>query len=321
MAFAREIPHSFNEALKLARSLLSKSHELVQNAVVDTEAEQIVLAAYRQVTGTVLSRLDLYGRLHDRFPEDAGARVISMGMSRAEGKTLQYLTGYQVFLEHEYEVNPEVLVPRPETEALVTKAISKLASQPKPPALGLEIGLGSGVISIELLSRFPALRMIASELVEGAEKIAVKNAERILGSDVAGAGRLEVLRPLRPDSVLECFNQRIAGEVRADFLISNPPYLAPGDPIDSGVLSFEPSEALFSPVAGDSVFFYRQIAEHAHVFLTPEAWIFVEVPSARSAIIAELFLKNFCEVQIEQDLTGRDRVLLARRSRRFSAKE
>src|ERR1700678_3795031 len=115
MALGRELPQSFLDALKLAASILARNPTLVQRRLVDTEAEQIVMIAYRRATGKTLSRVDLFMKRDDRFPEEAGESVIVLASLREEGRLLQHLSGFQTFLNHEYEVGPDVLIPRPET--------------------------------------------------------------------------------------------------------------------------------------------------------------------------------------------------------------
>ena len=155
MAFSRDLPTSFEDALKTARRILSSRGDLVSRGLVDTEAELIVIAALRaSVGGKSISRIELFSRARDRMPDMAGQKVVTFSMARAEGRLLQHITGVQYFMSHEYEVGPDVLVPRPETEALVERAIAELGTEKNPPSLGLEIGIGSGVLSIELLARF-----------------------------------------------------------------------------------------------------------------------------------------------------------------------
>jgi release factor glutamine methyltransferase len=233
-----------------------------------------------------------------------------LASARAEGRLLQHLLGSQVFLDHEYEVGPDVLVPRPETELLASIAIEELASLSHSLKLGLEVGLGSGVLSIELLARFPALRMIASELTAEARARALSNANRILKEQLA---RLIVITPAEPSQVLEPFAAAMAGE-KADFLISNPPYLAKTDPIDEEILRHEPHTALFPPI--DPLLFYREIAAKGAALLKPEGAIFLEIAPERGAAVAELFDEaGWTHLRIEQDLAGRDRILMARSSK------
>ena len=256
---------TFQAVLKAVRETLEKSPEVAAKGCIETEAEQLVVAAYQKEMGRPLSRLDLFTRISDEFPAAANARLLSWTEERAQGKPLQHVTGVQVFLDHEYEVGPDVLIPRPETELLVVTALDYLRRESPAARLGLEVGLGSGVISIELLAAFPTLEMVASELTDVAASRAQINAMRVLGS---GANRLRILRASSALEVMEPFERdlsNVAKDAQADFLISNPPYLSTKDPIEPEVLQHEPSTALFAPPE-DLLHFYRLISLSAHRF-------------------------------------------------------
>lgn len=306
-AWRRERPDSFRKALQAAKELLSANQLLVARGLVDTEAEQLVIAALRSVGEPTISRSDMFLRIADRFPDLAGDKLLSLAGARAEGKPLQHLTGYQVFLDHEYEVGPDVLVPRPETEFLVVTALEELARRFGKPELGLEVGLGSGAISVEMLSGVPALAMVASELTDAAVARARSNARRILGEGYEQ--RLEIVRPTAPLDVLTPFTRALKGR-RAQFLISNPPYLIATDPIDSEVIDFEPHSALFAPEK-DALHFYREIAVTAGHHLAPGGCVFLELAPERAEAIRDLFAQRGWESKISRDLTDRDRVLVA----------
>ncbi|MFL5814559.1 MAG: N5-glutamine methyltransferase family protein [Bdellovibrionia bacterium] len=316
-ALSRELPENFQAALNLAHQLLSRNHSLVEKNVIETESEQIVIAAYRKATGQALSRMDLFMRLQDRFPEAAGETVIIYASARAEGKILQHLIGYQTFLDHEYEVGPDVLVPRPETEFLVAIALDEIGRQfpvRGQPFMGLEIGLGSGAIAIEILSRFPGARIFASELTPQAEARAKTNARRILNQSAVDSARLKVLRANDPLEVWQPFERaRAEGALTepVQFLISNPPYLANEQEVEAEVLNQEPKTALFGP-AHDPAHFYREIAKGARNFLEPGAPVYLEIPHERAALIEGIFTIEGWKTRIAKDLSGRDRVLSAR---------
>lgn len=305
-AWRRERPDSFFEALKTAREMLSASSELISKGSIETEAEQLVIAAYRQAGGQRMTRMELFGRVRDRYPEAAGKILLELAGTRAEGKPLQHLTGYQAFLDHEYEVGPDVLVPRPETELLVTLAVQALKRESSPPTQGIEIGLGSGVISIELLSEFRGLKMRSTELTVPAAARARVNAQKILG---AQAAQLQIIPVLDPLDVWGVFSSR-SGEELADFVISNPPYLAASDPIEDEVRNHEPLTALFAPPS-DALHFYRQIALCAGKYLKPGGYAFLELAPERASECLKLFFDSGWEAQVLPDLTGRDRVLIA----------
>ncbi|MBC7386773.1 MAG: peptide chain release factor N(5)-glutamine methyltransferase [Cryobacterium sp.] len=310
MKHAHPLPNSFEDALKMASAILGTSPFLVEQGLVETESEQIVIAAFRQASGRGRSfgRNDLYVRVMDVYPPSAGEKLVVMANRRAHGEPLQYLIGYQYFLNHEYEVDANVLIPRPETEILVFEATQTFKRQFEQPKLGIEIGVGSGCVSIELLKLFPSLRMVATEVSEGAAIIAERNALKILGSEFSD--RLIVERANTPDEIFEPLERKSYDRgPRADFIISNPPYLASSEEVDSGVSQHEPKSALFAP-AEDPLYFYRRIVEGAEAFIRPQGFIFFECPHERMSQIAGLFGSDW-NVEVMNDLTGRPRVLRA----------
>ncbi len=291
---------------------------------VETEAEQLLTAVYRSATGLNLSRLELFSKMGspqdgpDSLSKASAQELSQLAQERVRGVPLQYLTGSQWFHDHEYEVSPAVLIPRPETEVLLDALIKELAEAQISPQLGLEIGLGSGILSIELLSHFPDLRITASELTEGACAVAKRNAEKILGFGPRGADRLTLVRPENSNEVLEAFEKKaVRTEFSAalispaDFILSNPPYLAKESEVDTDVLLFEPHEALFAP-EGDPLYFYRNIINRGREFLKPSGFVFVELPHERAQLILQAFLEKGWFAKTLPDLTGRDRVLVAR---------
>jgi release factor glutamine methyltransferase len=164
--------------------------------------------------------------------------------------------------------------------------------------------LGSGAISIELLARFSCLTMHASEVSGAAIDMARKNADRIL---LDNSSRLYVHRSESPLAVWESFD---AAAPRADFVISNPPYLSEYDQIDHEVLLHEPKAALF-PAGDDVLYFYREIAAGGALNIRAGGFAFVEVPHERAHDIERLFVRHGWRVRLVNDLTGRPRVLVA----------
>ena len=303
-ASGRDYPQSFREALRVTGELLSRNIDVVRGGTLVTETEQIVMAAYRLATGVELTRLALVNRLDDRYPDVAGERCLVMAGMRSEGHPLQYATGFQTFLEHDYAVGPGVLVPRPETEVLVSEALHRV----KGAVRGAEIGLGSGAISIELLSAIPHLSMVASEISAEARAIAERNAANILGTE--WKERLRVVMAATPENVLEPLVEPVKSGGHFDFLISNPPYLLRSDEIGEDVRRHEPEIALYSPGA-DEIHFYRRIAEGAKSVLTPSGVVLVEIPHERAVLIRRTFERAQWKVEVIPDLTGRERVLVA----------
>lgn len=309
---------TFEDALKLARDLLSRSPALLRKGTLETESEQIVIGAFRRATGRgrTFSRADLYVRVIHPFPSEGVPFITRFCEERVQGKALQYVLGYQYFLNHEYEVDPSVLIPRPETEILVFETMQFLKRDGIDPKLGVEVGLGSGCVSIELLKIFHRMTMVASELSTEAQAVAERNARAILGEGPQGTGRLKIRTPKSATEVLEPFPEPAADgqAIRADFIVSNPPYLDDFSEMDEEVEQNEPHHALLAP-HGDPLYFYRRIAEDAPKLLVPKGLVFLEVPHERAREVADLYRAKDYEVAVMRDLTDRERVVRARLKR------
>lgn len=315
---------SFKQVLKLSEDILNKNSDIAKQKLAAIESELLVMRAFQLRGGTALSRFEFLSMGNVTFPEDATVLLLSWLEQRARGYPLQYLTGVQVFLDHEYEVVPGVLIPRPETELLVVEAIQELSKLPFEPQIGIEIGVGTGAISIELLSRFPQLKIYSSEVMAAASECAKRNAERILKGEGTEKNRFKVLKAQTREEIWEPFDRefsqsalssasRVKGQV--DFLITNPPYLSASDCsdfIEAQVLNFEPHEALFSP-GKDSLFFYREIAKSAHLYLRSQGFLFAEIPHNRSDEIVKLFSNLEWKIEVLRDLTQRERILKLQR--------
>lgn len=291
------ISHTVASVLQKTKQILFKDHE----------AEAIVRHCLQDYKHPSDTRLEFYSCMKLEIPNSVADNIVSMAHKRASGIPLQYLTGVQTFLNHEYSVGTGVLIPRPETEVLVTQAIKILSQNSKfqsgENGIGIEIGIGSGILSIELLSRFSSLKMLASDVSEAALTLAKQNALKILGPECS-----ERLELLRADGATDPF--RIFEGRSADFIISNPPYLTSDDSIEEEVLTHEPATALFAP-NGDPLYFYREIAQKGQAYLKEGGFVFLELPHERSEDIFDLFNRGPWRAEIFPDLTGRPRVLVA----------
>lgn len=289
------------EVLARVREILATRQDLVQRGTVSTEAEQILEAAIADTPVQPLSRSQLFERIHDPIGREQEGRALSIAQKRAQGTLLQHILGYQFFFDHFYEVSPEVLVPRPETEVLVEEVSRLLIGR---ELTGLEIGLGSGAISVELLSRFSRLKMIATEVSDQAAVLAARNAKKILGP--GSAERLKIVMSESSDQIWP--TSLPTG--RIDFIVSNPPYLQKSE-AEAEVLKQEPALALFAP-EGDPLFYYRGLAEAPFEV----GFIAVEIPHERDQAILELFEKLGWRARLLPDLSNRSRVLIAEKAKR-----
>ncbi|MBS0378093.1 MAG: peptide chain release factor N(5)-glutamine methyltransferase [Proteobacteria bacterium] len=206
---------------------------------------------------------------------------------RAAGEPLAYLTGHREFWSLDLEVTPDVLVPRPETEHLVERALALL---PATHARIVDLGTGSGAIALALASERPQWWVLATDASPAALEVARRN---------AAGHRLAV--EFRQGS----WYVPLAGE-RFDLIASNPPYVAADDPA-LAALRHEPHIAL-TPGA-DPMSSLNAIAGGAVDHLTPGGWLLLEHGSGQGAAVrAALVLAGLRHVRSHPDLAGHERV-------------
>jgi release factor glutamine methyltransferase len=209
---------------------------------------------------------------------------------RRRGEPVAHLIGEREFWSLDLKVNQYTLIPRPETETLVEWALELPVAGRAAVA---DLGTGSGAIALALASERPGWRMTAVDASAEALAVAAHN---------AAALGLQRVRLLQSD-----WCAALAGE-RFDLLVSNPPYVAPGDPhLEEGDLPFEPPAAL---VAGDEG--YADIAtiiRQAPARLARGGWLLLEHGHAQGAgVRALLRAAGFTAVQTRRDLGGRERI-------------
>lgn len=210
------------------------------------------------------------------------------------GYPIQYLIGSAAFLDHEFEVQEGVLIPRPETEAWFYEWCRREESFLRSAQRGLEIGVGSGILSVSLLSKFPELQMIATDVSPIALATAQKNAKRILEK----ADRLELVTVEDAQQILP----KTLKNESFDFLISNPPYLASTDPVAPP--PFEPQKALFA-AHEDPLIFYETFGKEGWKLLRPGGRFVCEISEFQvDAILDRLKNSEWEALKPLRDLRG-----------------
>ena len=211
---------------------------------------------------------------------------------RVAGEPLAYITGHKAFFGLDLQVNPRVLIPRPDTETLVEWALELLAA-PSPahrttPLSVLDLGTGSGAIALALKHQQPAVEVHAIDASAGALAVARANARRLgLQIQFSEGCWLDGLRR------------------RYDGIVSNPPYIAAHDP-HLAALAHEPSTALVAGI--DGLQDIRQIVGTAQAQLHPGAWLLVEHGYDQGAAVRELLLAGGYEsVETRRDLGNQER--------------
>ncbi len=210
---------------------------------------------------------------------------------------IQYLLGTTHFYGLEFEVNPNVLIPRPETEELVDWIIrtEKLESRSKEVKI-LDIGTGSGCIAISLAKNLPNAEVFALDVSDKALATAQKNAELN-----------QVTIQFIHQSILETED---LGQ-QFDLIVSNPPYVRhlEKQEIKKNVLDNEPHLALFVD-DNDALIFYRKIAELALKNLNPQGQLYFEINQYLGQETLDLLQEmGFKDITLRKDIYGNDRMI------------
>jgi len=229
---------------------------------------------------------------------DSAARAAFAALlaRRVAGEPLAYITGRREFWSLLLAVNSAVLVPRPETELLVERALALL---PKAGARVADLGTGSGAIALALASERADWQLTAIDHSSAALAVAAANA-RELG-----------LRNLR--LLASNWFSSLAGE-RFDLLVSNPPYIAESDPaLLDLALQHEPRMALSSGPEGLDALWAIIAGATAH--LLPAGWLLLEHGATQAAAVATMLVaQGFTHVRCHADLAGLPRVTEAQRT-------
>lgn len=287
------------------KSILLQS-ELEHQSEISIEAECFEILRFT-LNRQSLNRVELSQIKESDLSLADKNKTIEISHKRSKGYPLQYILGKSYFYKREYSVSEGTLIPRPETEILVDVVIEQLHAQysSQQELTGCEVGIGSGVITIELLCEFERLKMYASEVSGKSTELALKNYSQYIRGDL----RLDVIKPKLETEVIEPFMER---GIRANFLVSNPPYLNKGlSEIQNQVYRYEPHAALFAPVE-DALYFYKELAWRGKAILVKDGFMALEIPHEDSREISNIFKTNHWDVKVLKDLTNRDRVVFCR---------
>jgi release factor glutamine methyltransferase len=220
---------------------------------------------------------------------------------RAAGEPLQYITGRQEFFGLDFEVTPDVLIPRPETELIVEETIRLVQQEGVACPAIVDVGAGSGAIAVALARELSAARVIASDLSESALRVARRNAAR------HGLGG-------RVDFVASDLLDAFAEEEFADFIISNPPYVSEEEmpSLQREVRDWEPRLALTD--SNDGLSLYRRLLKDAPSRLRGGGYLICEMGYTQSEKISNMIDHQvWGGSRILNDLQGIPRTIVLRK--------
>ncbi len=225
-------------------------------------------------------------------------RAAGLMMRRMLREPMSHILGEREFWSMSFEVTPDTLTPRPDTECLVEHVLRKIKTSGgnKEVAI-LDIGTGSGCILLALLSELPSARGVGVDINPEALSVAIRNAER------------HGLADRTKFAVSDCFD---AVQGTYDVIVSNPPYIRTAEMtlLEPEVVKHEPVIALDG--GEDGLCFYRELCAKAPAYLQQGGILAVEVGDGQAAEVSGLMERaGFSKLQTFQDLAGRNRAVMA----------
>ena len=292
----------------------------------------------------------LYAHPEEILPVETIEKYFALLQRRAKGEPTQHLTGKQEFWGLEFEVNPNVLIPRPETEHLIEVALDRLAvrelqaGRPAAKLVGegltiVDVGTGSGCIAIALAKELPAATIYATDISPAALEVAQRNAKRLglshrvrfLESNLLDAFRSHSVgaqhaAPQLGKVITEFPSSSPAtrhslppsgaeGPLLFDLIISNPPYIGhrEADSLPMEVRNHEPADALYGGQEGYEL--YGRLIPQAAQLLRPGGLLILELGHNSLPAVEPLFdTSTWHKSAVTNDLAGIPRVLSAERS-------
>ena len=274
------------------REVVSKYKKECDKFDVPVETVMIYLVELTQ-----RDRVNLYMDFESEMPFDL-LKEFEEGMNRVlNHEPVQHVIGYSWFYGYKFEVNPNVLIPRPETEELVAYVLNRIDDRfKKVKQIDIcDVGTGSGALAIALKKEENKLNMFASDISEKALEVAKKNAFNN-GAEISFVSG-DMLEPL------------IIAGIKLDVLVCNPPYIPYEEKLEDFVYNHEPHVALFG--GEDGLKFYRSIFENCKKVLKNKSFMAFEMGYNQKEAMSELIHTILGDVQYEfiNDINNKNRML------------
>jgi release factor glutamine methyltransferase len=241
-----------------------------------------------------IGRVEIYSQFDKPLKEYELARLREMVKRRAKREPLQYIIGHTEFLGLKIICTPQAIVPRPETELLADQAIKTAKEMPRRKIL--DIGCGSGCISIAIAKQFPGAEITAVDNSKDSLRLARRNANLNQTDNIY---------------FMQCnIFENISFNEKFDIVVSNPPYISNEEfsKLEPEVRIYEPAAALTD--SGEGLAFYRRYAEIMPKLLLPGGVFILEIGAGQSRE-AELIFSDF-EFSWIEDLAGHKRIIQGR---------
>ncbi|MHC5061494.1 MAG: peptide chain release factor N(5)-glutamine methyltransferase [Planctomycetota bacterium] len=251
-----------------------------------------------------ITRIELYTHFDKVVSQNHLDELHQLVKRCAAQEPLGYLIGRCEFYSLDIKVTPDCLIPRPETELLVERAIEFLRKRVGKQFV-CDLCTGSGCITVAIAKNYQNVNVAATDISDSALSIAAEN--------IANHNLTEQASLLCGD----LFAPIIEGldNTEFDLIVCNPPYVSSAEYelLDKNVKDYEPKHALYAGTDGLDI--YRRIAERVDEFLKPDAALILEIGYAQGGAVRELLEQTeiFAEIKIEKDIQNNDRIVIAKR--------
>ncbi len=236
----------------------------------------------------------------DAAPDPEGIAILEPLLRRLEqGEPLPYVLGHQEFYGLDFDITADVLIPRPETELLVERAIAWLQAAPDRRTVA-DIGTGSGCIAVSIAVHVPGVRVLGTDISRAALKVALGNARKLGVADHIDLVQCDILPQHIPG---------LSTDHHFDLVCANLPYIPSATLRDLPVYGREPTLALDGGPDGLDPF--RRLFGMVADWMAPGGRILLEIEATRGAAVLSLAFDAFvaASIHLHRDLAGRDRLL------------
>ena len=252
-----------------------------------------------------LKRIELYTQYNQAVGKQELDKLRGLVKRAGQHEPIAYLVGKTEFYSMELNVTPDCMIPRPETELLVQRAIEFLRTRNGIQYV-CDLCSGSGCIAAAIAKNFPNARILATDICDAALSVAATNVEKYQLQDKITLLSGDLFDPIIPQLDVCKF----------DLIVCNPPYVSSGEyeKLDKNVKNYEPRLALFAGEDGMDI--YRRIIEKVDSYLKPDAALILEIGYAQGPDVKELLEQTdvFGEIKIEKDLHNNDRIVTAKKA-------
>ena len=280
----------FSMTINQVKNLFS---EELQSLYISVECEELFFIFCEKILN--LNKIDIRSQLENSISAENQKEFLKIISILKEGKPYQQILGETYFYGNKFFVDENILIPRPETEELIELIESRLSHLKKEKLKILDVGTGSGCISISLAKIFPNAEVSSIDISEKALNIAQKNAD---------------FYKVKINFIQKDYLTGKLDEIY-DIIVSNPPYIdvLEKEEISHSVKGFEPNIALFAP-ENRVLAFYEKIAQDSENHLKKGGSVFLEINQKLGKETLQLFQDVLTESELVKDLSENDRLVI-----------